>query len=135
MKLERNGNLRHCGIAGACEISEHRALPDAVSDDPVGMAAALIEIRKPFVVALALGQADRTGDSAGDIAVFTTNGSLLAGRLDDTLAAGHLARAAADCFARRCASVIEFRKDEQAIGASATGDTVLRFYMEPVSWK
>lgn len=135
MKLETSGNPRHCGIAGACGNSEHRALPDAISDDPIGMAAALIEIRKPFVVALALGQADGTSDSAGDIAVFTTNGSLLAGRLDDTLAAEHLARAAADCFARRLASVIEFRKDEQAIGASATGDHVLRFYMEPVLWK
>ncbi len=103
MKLERSGYPWHCRIVGACGGGEGRALPDAISDDPMGMAAALIEIRRPFVVALAMGQTGRISESSEDIAIFATDGSLLAGRLGDRFAAAHLARAAGDCFARRTA--------------------------------
>ncbi|PLQ00012.1 hypothetical protein CYJ10_13380 [Cupriavidus pauculus] len=103
------------------------------------MAAALIEIRKPFVVALTLGptanQTDRTCEGSEDIAVFSTDGALLAGRVDNPQAEDLLARAASDCFARRTAGVIELRQDEPTCGASDAGGSVLRVYIEPVLWK
>jgi hypothetical protein len=113
---------------------ENRLLPDTVSDDPVGIAAALIEIRKPFVVALAMGQKSGTEDHPEAMAVFATDGSLLAGRLAGPRAWGRLARAAADCFRQRLAVVIELQPDEPIFGASAARGATFKVYVEPILW-
>ncbi len=134
MKLKRTDFPWHCRSIGACRDGENRLLPDTVSDDPVGIAAALIEIRKPFVVALAMGQKGGTEDRPEAMAVFATDGSLLAGRLAGPRAAGRLARAAADCFRQRLAAVIELQQEEPIFGASAAVDAAFKVYVEPVLW-
>lgn len=139
MKRDENGYPEHRSMVGARGGAERRTWAGEVSDDPVGMAAALIEIRRPFVVALTLSPTTNpTGgfrESASDIAIFSTNGALLAGRRGDPRSEVLLARAASDCFARRTPGVIEIRQDRRMFDASPASSSVLRAYIEPVLWK
>ncbi|MGO4763340.1 hypothetical protein AB4120_12410 [Cupriavidus sp. 2KB_3] len=134
MERQRTGYPSHCRIIGPAGDGLERLLPDAVSDDPVGIAAALIAIRKPFVVAVVIDARKEADDRPASMAVFTVDGSLLAGRLDSPLGAQALAGVAADCVRQRSPTVIDVMQAGSRFGTLPARGAALKIYVEPILW-
>ncbi len=107
---------------------------NGISDDPVGIAAALIERKKAFIVALAIGPRGRADAGTEAMAIFAVDGSLLAGRIGGPRAGPVLAQAAVDCFRQRAAAVIDVEPEAHVPDAFTASDSALRVYVEPVMW-
>ncbi|MGO4330548.1 hypothetical protein AB4Z48_31895 [Cupriavidus sp. 2TAF22] len=104
-----------------------------MTSDPVDIAAALIANRRPFVLALVIGVAGLADDYAGDMTIFASDGTVLAGDAFGLGSGKPLREKVKVCFASGSPMVL----DIELVGNTADdGDRpsggALKIYLEAV---
>ncbi|MGO4304044.1 XdhC family protein [Cupriavidus sp. RAF12] len=104
-----------------------------MTSDPVDIASALIANRRPFVLALVIGVAGLANEYAGDMTIFASNGTVLAGNACGLGAESQLQEGVRQCFASESPMVMDIELVDGVIDdCDARPAGVLKIYLEAV---
>jgi len=107
-------------------------MPNNITGDPIGVAAALIENKREFVLTLVIGPMGLVDDESGAMAIFGGDGSVLAGGIGCPCAEPTLARAVVECFRRQSPMVVDIELNEHVFDDCIPCGGSLRVYVEAV---